>query len=226
MRRVRRLAYRRVSNDAEELRLDYEPSVTADFALEVRFPASAGMHSITAAFLDQSTEFEGELQPRHNLDELYSYKGGDPSIDYIAVTGPFDTRGLGLTESRRKIFSCHPEDKSAARVSANDCARQILSKLTRLAYRRPVNDADVKPLLAHYATGAKLGGFEEGIRTAVQGLLISPEFLFRVEMDPAGAKPGTVYRSGDFALASRLSFFLWSSLPDEELLQQIGRAHV
>jgi hypothetical protein len=140
-------------------------------------------------------------------------------VDYVAVTGPFETKGLGLTASRQRIFACHPEGISGEKkISANDCAKKILAGLTRRAYRRPVNDADLKPLLQHYALGVKYGGFEEGIRTAIQGLLISPEFLFRVEMDPSGAKPGTIYRSGDFALASRLSFFLWSSIPDEELL--------
>jgi hypothetical protein len=195
---------------------------TADFGLEVRFPAAAGVHTITAAFLDQSTELEGELTPRHNLDEVYSYKGGDPAIDFIAVAGPFESKGTGQSESRKRIFICNPApvspSESRLAIQPATCAKQILSTLARRAYRRPVNDADLKPLLAHYNVGAKVGGFEEGIRTALQGLLISPEFLFRVEMDPAGAKPGTVYRSGDFALASRLSFFLWSSIPDDELL--------
>jgi mono/diheme cytochrome c family protein len=201
--------------DAEQENYEF----TADYGVEVRFPATAGTHTITAAFLDQSTEAEGELFPRHNFDELYSYKGGDPAVDYVAVTGPFGTKGLGVSESRQRIFTCSPEKAAGGkRTSANDCARQILSALARRAYRRPVSDADLKPLLQHYALGAKMGGFEEGVRTAIQGLLVSPEFLYRVELNPAGAKPGTVYRSGDFALASRLSFFIWSSIPDDELL--------
>ncbi|MSO19743.1 MAG: DUF1592 domain-containing protein [Acidobacteria bacterium] len=204
--------------DAEQE--NYE--LTADAHLQVRFPATAGTHTIAVAFLNQLTEYEGELMPRQNFDEMYAYKGGDPAVDTVAITGPLSTKGLGLTESRQRIFICNqkPVDPAESRLSIPPatCAKQILSALARRAYRRPVQDADLKALLKFHEVGSKLGGFEEGIRTAIQGLLVSPEFLFRVEADPVGVKPRAVYRSSDVALASRLSFFLWSSIPDDELL--------
>ena len=210
--------------DAEQENYEF----TADAHLQVRFPATAGTHTVAVAFLDQSTEYEGELMPRHNFDELYSYKGGDPAVDTVAITGPLSTKGLGLTESRQRIFVCNPEQGSpnqspdlkggGTRAANETCAKQILSALARRAYRRPVQDADLKALMKFHDVGNKVGGFEEGIRTAIQGLLVSPEFLFRVETDPAGVKSGATYRSSDVVLASRLSFFLWSSIPDDELL--------
>src|SRR5690606_25146202 len=106
---------------------------------------------------------------------------------------------------------------------AEDCAREILSTLARRAYRRPVNDDDLAPLLAFYRDGAATGGFDAGIQLALKRLLVSPEFLFRVERDPADADPGTLYALDDFSLASRLSFFLWSSIPDDELLAAAER---
>ena len=154
----------------------------------------------------------------------------------ISIDGPYNATGPGDTPSRRKIFSCRPAAESlaaespaagpptaespAAEPNAEPCARRILSSLARLAYRRPVDAADVGPLMAVYQMGrAAEGSFERGVEKAVEALLVSPNFLFRIEKDPAGIEPATPYRISDIELASRLSFFLWSGIPDEELLR-------
>ena len=195
---------------------------TADAGLEVRIAAKAGTREIGVAFLDEHSEPEGELMPRQVFDELLSYKGGKPAVDNVSITGPYNASGLGDTLSRQKIFSCHPDGNGDPK-SENACAREILSKLARRAFRRPVTEADVQTLLKFYEVGRneggiREGGFEEGIGTAVRGILVSPEFLFRIESDPANIAPATPYRVSDLELASRLSFFLWSSIPDDELL--------
>ncbi len=141
------------------------------------------------------------------------------SIRRISIEGPFADRGPGDTPSRRRIFSCRPSSPS----DAGACAERILSKLARRAYRRPVTGADLGPLLAVYESGRSAGGFDRGIERALRALLVSPGFLFRTEDDPEGARPGSPYQVSDIELASRLSFFLWSSLPDEELLAAAQR---
>ncbi len=149
----------------------------------------------------------------------------DSSIPYavhsISIEGPFDPKGPGDTPSRRRVFVCHPSDDT----DETACAERILSGLARQAYRRPANDSDVASLMEVYRSGYELGGFERGIEHALRAVLVSPRFLFRVERDPEGLEEGSVYRVGDHELASRLSFFLWSSLPDEELLAaaELGR---
>jgi mono/diheme cytochrome c family protein len=132
----------------------------------------------------------------------------------VSVQGPFDVKGPGDTASRRKIFICHP----SASLSEQACAEKILSTLARHAYRRPVNGADIAPLMKIYAVGRKDATFEQGIATAVQAVLVSPNFLFQRETDPAKSAPGTVHKITDQELATRLSFFLWSSIPDDKLL--------
>src|SRR5207248_746413 len=118
------------------------------------------------------------------------------------------------TESRARIFTCNPTEAK----DQEPCARQILSTLARHAFRRPVTDADIQDLLAFYQDGRKSGTFEDGIQTALQRILVDPEFLFRIEKDPPKIASGTAYRLSDLELASRLSFFLWSSIPDDQLL--------
>ena len=120
----------------------------------------------------------------------------------------------GNTPSRDRIFACRPS--SAA--DEVPCARIILLKLSRRAFRRTVTDSDIRPLLAFYERGRGEGDFDHGIEKAIGAMLVSPDFLFRVERDPKGSAAGSVYRLNDFALASRLSFFLWSSIPDDQLL--------
>jgi mono/diheme cytochrome c family protein len=150
---------------------------------------------------------------------------GLPHIQSVTITGPFGTPSPGETPSRARIFTCglesSPRASGATPASPNaelTCARRIVQTLARRAYRAPVNDADLRPLMEFYETGRREGGFETGIQRALQALLASPRFVFRVERDPAGTAPGTVYPVPDVELASRLSFFLWSSIPDDTLL--------
>ena len=132
----------------------------------------------------------------------------------ISVVGPFDVTGAGDTASRRKIFLCHP----GKGIGEDACARKILTTLARHAYRRPLTAADVTPLMKMYAAGRKGADFEHGIEAALEAVLVSPDFLFMRESDPAKSAAGDVHRISDVELATRLSFFLWSSIPDDELL--------
>lgn len=132
----------------------------------------------------------------------------------ISVVGPFDIKGPGDTASRRKIFICRP----SASLSETACANTILTNLARRAYRRPVSQADVAPLMKIYAEGRKGADFDHGIEAGLEAVLVSPSFLFMRETDPAKSAPGEVHRISDLELATRLSFFLWSSVPDEKLL--------
>ena len=140
--------------------------------------------------------------------------GATPQVDRMIISGPYKITGRGDTPSRQRIFVCRP----SGAADELPCARTILSKLARRAFRRTVSDADVKPLLAFYQRGRAEGDFDRGIERALTAMLVSPDFLFRAEHEPKASAPGTVYRLDDFALASRLSFFLWSSIPDDQLL--------
>jgi hypothetical protein len=152
---------------------------------------------------------------------------GLPHIQSLTITGPFDPTGPGDTPSRRRIFICHPSGSNAAGQAPTAgsaeaelaCARRILQTLARRAYRQPVDDIDIDPLLAFYRAGRAEGSFDTGIERALHAILASPRFLFRTEQDPAGARPGDPFQITDLELASRLSFFLWSSIPDDALLQ-------
>jgi len=135
-------------------------------------------------------------------------------VGSITVAGPFNVQGPGDTVSRAKIFVCHPSGTADEQA----CAKKVLSNLAHRGYRRPVTDGDLTQLLALYKDGARSGGFESGVRLALQKILVSPDFLFRAEVDPPGKAPGSVYKISDIELASRLSFFLWSSIPDDQLL--------
>src|SRR4051794_38388183 len=182
----------------------------------VRIPLKAGPHVITAAFLERSDAINPlRLQPfiRSSNDTLDTI--GHPHLDTFTLTGPFNATGPGDTPSRRKIFICRPSQT----VTEDACARRIVSTLARRAYRGQVSSADLERLHEFFLKGRKLGSFETGIQTALQRILASPKFSFRVERDPAGAVPGQMYRISDLELASRLSFFLWSSIPDDQLLR-------
>jgi hypothetical protein len=139
--------------------------------------------------------------------------------DVVLIRGPFNVTGRGETASRAKIFVCRP----ASEKEETPCARKILATLARRAFRRPVTDADVNPLLAFYERGRRDGDFDYGVQNAIEAMLVSPDFLFRVERDPRSAASGAIYRLNDFELASRLSFFLWSSIPDDQLLDLAER---
>tara|TARA_R110000868_G_scaffold143424_4_gene361513 strand:- start:2297 stop:4729 length:2433 start_codon:yes stop_codon:yes gene_type:complete len=153
--------------------------------------------------------------PSYRMSPRYSQQNFPRDILQIDVAGPFSPRGVGKTPSRDRIFLCKP-----TRVTAETaCARQIVATLARRAYRRPVTDSDLAPLMRVYATERGQSDFEHGVEAAVEAILVSPHFLFLIEQDPAGSKAGGVRRLTDIELASRLSFFLWSSIPDETLLR-------
>ena len=187
-----------------------------DRRLTVRVPVKAGPRTVVATFLNEGdAQNDNVLQPflRTNLDPL-GYRGL-PAVDRVSITGPFKPTGAGDTPSRRQILVCRP----ASSADELTCAKKIIGALARRAYRRPVTDGDLQSLIEFYQRGRNEGGnFESGIEAAVQLILASPDFLFRFEPDPDSVAADAVYRIGDLQLASRLSFFLWSSIPDEELL--------
>lgn len=187
-----------------------------DKKLTVRIPVKAGPHAIAAAAILRShAEKDDLIKPFLRTTVDGEDITGDPSIDRISVEGPFNASGPGTTPARNKIFLCEP----ATAQEELPCARKILSTLIRHAYRRPLTDSDLETPLSFYQRGRnEKGRFDAGIESALQFILASPEFLFRFEGDPKDLPPGAVYRLGDVALASRLSFFLWSSPPDDELL--------
>ena len=181
----------------------------------IRFFATAGPHRIGVTFRRQTfAESDDQLQmfaPGGGQDRLYR-------VNSFQLRGPFDVKGLSATPSRERVFSCYPPADATA-AEQRRCATQIISSLARRAYRRPVTDEDVKELFAYYDDGLKQGGFEGGIRSAITGMLASPFFLYRAERVPAGLRAGETYQISGVELASKLSFFLWNSIPDDELLQ-------
>ncbi len=176
----------------------------------------AGEHTVAVNFSRVPGGPNGEIwrQPdRTSLDR--DPLKGPPHLDKVEIRGPFEATGTGVTAAREKIFICEPgalEDEQLA------CANEILSTLARQAYRRPVTENEVSDLLGFYEMGNEIGGFEKGIETGIRRIISGPEFLFRVESAPAGVAEGQPYQISDLELASRLAFFLWSSLPDEELI--------
>ncbi len=196
--------------DTDQVAYEY----SADAELEVRFPAKAGTRLVGVAFQKENSKPEGVYMPPLRYGDMGQYRGGNPAVDMVTITGPYNAAGSGETLSRQKIFVCRP---SRSEEEA-PCAKKILSALARRAYRRPVTDEDLQALLGLYEIGRSDGGFEAGIQLALQRILAGPEFLFRIERDPANIAPGSAYRISDIELASRLSFFLWSNIPDDELL--------
>jgi hypothetical protein len=192
---------------------------TADEALEARFTASAGTRTVGVTFLKQTVMPVGRLTPPLPISEIDQYKGGDPAVDAVTIIGPYDAIGVGETPSRRRIFVCNP----ARDEEEEACARRIVGTIARRAYRRPVSDAEVGALMKLYQTGREKHTFDAGITAALEGILAGPDFLFRIETDPPGAEPDNVYAVSDLELASRLSFFLWSSIPDDDLLDTAER---
>ena len=191
----------------------------ADDPLEVTTTVSAGPHTIGVSFPREMWEEEGVLQPWQTgfalaINEM---PDGNPALSSVQITGPLSVDGPGDTPSRRRIFTCRP-DPGATDGEAAACAGQILGSLARRAYRRPVDETDVATLLEFYEWGRADGGFEKGIQFALERLLADPDFLYRVERDPVDIPSGTTYPISDVELASRLSFFLWSSIPDDGLL--------
>jgi mono/diheme cytochrome c family protein len=187
-----------------------------DEALQVRVPVKAGLHQVMATMLKtDDAEPEGPGPDRLPLFSRASDNGTSPiAIAALWIGGPYGAQVPADSPSRDLIFVCHPANASEETA----CATKILSRLARRAYRRSANDDDVQTLLAFYKRGRQSGTFDDGIRAALERVLVSPDFLFRIEADPSGVVPGAKYRISDVDLASRLSFFLWSSIPDETLL--------
>jgi mono/diheme cytochrome c family protein len=201
---------------------------TADAHLEVRVPVKAGLHDVGVSFVRRLWEPEGVLQPPQTgfgrtTNEYYH---GNPAVEIVSIGGPYGARSRGDSPSRRTVFVCRPKDAAGE----EPCARNILSTLASRAYRRPVTESDIQTLLGFYRDGRALrlggpeprsaqadGSFDAGIQRGIERILAAPSFLFRVEHEPGGLAAGSAYRLGDLDLASRLSFFLWSSIPDDEL---------
>jgi len=188
----------------------------ADDNLEVRIKVAAGPHVIGISFPRETWEPDGVLQPRQAGFALAinDMPDSNPALGSVEISGPFTVDATGDTPTRRKIFSCTP----TTAADEVPCAREILSTLGRRAYRRPVTNVDVQTLMAFYEIGRSEGSFEQGIGFALERLLTDPDFLYRIERDPVDIAPAMSYPVSDVELASRLSFFLWSSIPDDELL--------
>ncbi len=215
-------------------------SLTGYVHEEARIPLEGGMHTLSFSFPRESSRRESArpdaqdaVERRHPpLDvrvdgrRLRFVEMPRSSIAYgvhsISIEGPFDATGPGDTPSRRRIFTCYPDGN----VEEGACAERILSDLARQAYRRPVGSREVAALMDVYRSGDASGGFERGIEHALRAVLVSPRFLFRIERDPEGLEKNSVYPIEAYELASRLSFFLWSSLPDEELLAAASRGQL
>ncbi|HEY7172982.1 MAG TPA: DUF1592 domain-containing protein [Vicinamibacterales bacterium] len=191
--------------------------VNADKDLEFRMPIKAGTRTVSVSFTDSRPMPGSADTVTARLGRIFA--SSDPGIDMVYISGPFSSKTPDETPSRRRIFVCRPTSDRDEEA----CARRIFTALSRRAYRRPVTDADVQPLLAIYSEGRKERDFDFGVERGVEAMLSSPKFLLRVEREPAGTKPGTIYRLTDLELASRLSFFLWRSMPDDELLDIAAR---
>ena len=192
----------------------YAQASTLDF----RLPVSAGPREVGVTFFKKPSALVEQVREPFPNPRVAGNPGGlagqQPFVRSVTITGPYGGSGVTDTPSRARIFTCRPRDGA----EESSCAHDILSALARRAYRRPVSAGELQVLLDFYAQGRRGGSFEDGVELAIRRLLVSPEFLYRVEADPPGVAPGAPYRVGDLDLASRLSFFLWSSIPDDELL--------
>ena len=217
-----------------EVTVDGEPidlsAVELGSSIELRMPITAGPHDIGVTFYRNPPVLVEQVRERFQNPRTAGNSGGPggsmPTVTSLTIAGPYDIRGPGITPSRDKVFVCQPVTGS----EELDCARTILAGLARRAYRRPVTSADVEVLIGFFEMGRVNGdgsaasrGFDSGIELALRRLLVSPEFLVRIEADPTGVASDTPYAVTDIELASRLSFFLWSSIPDDELLDLAER---
>ena len=204
----------------EDIRSHAEATLVAnevDARFAFRLPVKAGPHTIAVSFLRQSVAQTAEVWQQYQRTAIDSNETkGAPHLDKVNLTGPFQATGPGDTPSRRRIFICRP----ASNVDGVPCARRILGELARKAYRRPVNESDMEDLLSFYQRGRNnKGTFDQGIEMALRRLISGPEFVFRLENDPANVAVNTPYKISDLELASRLSFFLWSTIPDSALFE-------
>src|SRR5262249_35332746 len=189
-----------------------------DGSIDVTVPVKAGSHVVGATFLETNyrpslnvvKEYERKSLDNNSIAQLQYY----PVIGFFRISGPFIPQRPDDSPSKRKIITCRPLNAA----QEQPCAKQIMSRLARQAFRRPVTDQDLESLMSFYEEGRKAGTFDDGIEVGLRRLLTSPEFLVRVEKEPSNVPAGTAYRISDLELASRLSFFLWSSVPDQQLL--------
>lgn len=187
-----------------------------DQHLVARINVKAGAHQVAATFLKNSDSLlESQRQPLNVHYNMYRHPRLSPAVYQMSINGPFESFGPGETPSRKRIFACQPQSPS----QNESCARQNLSSLMRLALRRPVSPSDLETPLALFRETSAEEGFEAGMEMALSSILVHPEFLFRVEQSPEDVPTGTAYQISEIELASRLSFFLWSSIPDRELLR-------
>ncbi|HVG72644.1 MAG TPA: DUF1592 domain-containing protein, partial [Vicinamibacterales bacterium] len=224
--------------------------VTAPNTRRFRIPVTAGPHTIGVAVLDRQrgAGVDDAYSDFRAANNGFNVAGG---VANVAIMGPFNAKGTGDTPSRRKIFSCHPagparqapaltgtrptsadvgrvprRDGAVGADPAEQCARSILSRLARVAYRGTVTPQEIDTLIAFYKQGRARGDFETGVQEALARLLVAPRFLYRAEQEPATLAAGAIYRISDTDLASRLSFFLWSSIPDEQLLDLAAKGRL
>ena len=194
--------------------------------LKFTVPVKAGQHLVQVYFAQKTSAYIEDIFDRSVHREPYRKGQGQPNLSTVTITGPLQgTAVVSESESRRKILTCKPRLRapgaSARQADEEDsiCARKIISTIARGAYRRPLTSDDLQVLIDSYQDGATRGGFESGLEMAIRTILVSPDFLFRIESEPAGVRTNGAFRVTDIDLASRLSFFLWSSVPDEELLR-------
>jgi hypothetical protein len=194
----------------------------ADKDLKARVRVSAGPHNFAVTFVKDGSSLTDTLrQPSESRYNDRRYPRTVPGLSQVSIAGPYAPQGAGDTPSRRRLFVCRPTGREAIgqeKAEEEKCAATILATVMRRAYRRPVTKADVDEPMEFYRKGRARADFDAGIEAALTAVLTNPEFLFRVESDPKKMPPGGVYRISDLELASRLSFFLWSSIPDDELL--------
>jgi mono/diheme cytochrome c family protein len=208
----------------EDLKAQDQQLATAAQAIQarfknLRFKVTAGAHTVIVTFLHRTFAQSDEVLQGFFRDiNVSGGMNGIPTVEKLEIMGPFDPTGPGDTPSRRRIFVCRPSTPA----EESPCATKIVTALATRAFRRPVTEKDLETPLKFYRSGREKGGFEKGIQTALSYILASPKFLYRAEQDPGDLAPGTNHRITDLELASRLSFFLWSSIPDDELLRVAG----
>jgi hypothetical protein len=194
-----------------------------DAHLKARLAVTAGPHNLGVTFLKEPADLQETLRQPYNAHfNMHRHPRLSPAVYQVTITGPFNDKGPGDTPSRRRLFTARPKSPNEEEA----CAQKVLAAVMCRAYRRPVGDADVERVLPFYREARRGADFDAGIEAALSAVLVSREFLFRIERDPPGLKPGQVYRIGDVELAGRLSFFLWSSIPDDELLAAAERGEL
>jgi hypothetical protein len=222
-----RLSLTRFGGPDDEVPAQMFPGKTADeidARFETRVTVTAGQHDVGVTFAKKSSATRQEvLQPFAREKHDARMDVGIPELDQIVIEGPLSVAGSGNSPSRKRIFSCEP----ASAAEEAPCATEILTTIARRAYRRPITGAERDRLVGLYeAERAKGRDFEAGVQTGLAYILVAPQFLFRVEQDPPGAAPGSLYRISDVELATRLSFFLWGSLPDDELIDSASAGNL